>query len=306
VSLAPHALADVPSVVGTARHRRTRVLLAACAAAIAVVAVGVAVARDDTGVQVATTSPASREVPPTDLGAPDVQVFMRVEATDAEVETARAALEQSPDVARFAYLDHDAAYREFSAIFSCNPNLLHSVQPRNLPASFRVALADDGSVAGLRTTLDAIPSVETVEAATDPSSTTPAACSDTPPTLPTAGEPPADAAAARDAVVAAFTQAWDGSITFEQRRAAMQDFRDTDQLVDALDHARTGTGTMRAVVDDIAFLTPERAVVLFHLQLQGVGQRIESGEAVLQDGRWKVSRETVCGEAQRFGVACSG
>jgi hypothetical protein len=112
--------------------------------------------------------------------------------------------------------------------------------------------------------------------------------------------------AARDAVVAAFTQAWDGASTFEQRRAAMEDFRDTDVLVDEFDQARAGKGAMLAVVDDIAFLTPERAAVLFHLEFQGVSEPVESGEAVLQDGRWKVSRETVCGMAQRVGVTCSG
>jgi hypothetical protein len=111
-------------------------------------------------------------------------------------------------------------------------------------------------------------------------------------------------------VVGAFTQAWDGTSSAEQRRAAIEDFKDTDQLVAAFDQAHlgdpTGITTMRAVVGDVVFVTPELAELLYHLEFQGNSLPIDVGSAVLQDGRWKVSRETICTEAQRVGVTCSG
>jgi hypothetical protein len=46
--------------------------------------------------------------------------------------------------------------------------------------------------------------------------------------------------------------------------------------------------------------------VLFHLEFGSVSMPIDLGIAVLQDGTWKVDRETVCTMAQRVGVACAG
>jgi hypothetical protein len=129
----------------------------------------------------------------------------------------------------------------------------------------------------------------------------------TSPTLPPAGDPPADVPTSRDAVVAAFTQAWDGTSSIEQRRSAMQG---SDQLAGPLDQARKGNeatiASMRAVLGDVTFVAPDRAAVVFHLEFDGgLVEPTMLGYAVLEDGAWKVSRETVCAVLSGVGgVSC--
>jgi hypothetical protein len=286
-------------------HRRRAPLIAAAAGVVGAiaVAVGIAVVVND-GQENGARVPAATEAPVADLDHA-VEVFMFIKATDAQVAAVRAELEASPDVARYVSLDHDAAYREFAAVFSCDADadLVSLIQPENLPLSFRVQTTDPGGIERLQTSLKLLPGVALVA---QPRSED-YYCKAGPPTLPAAGDPPADATAAHDAVVAAFTQAWDGTNSFDQRRAAMENFPDTDRLVEEFDQARPGNGTtMRAVVGDVTFLTPERAEVLFHLEFGNASMPIDLGVAVLQDGTWKVDRETACTMAQRVGVACAG
>jgi hypothetical protein len=297
-------LADLPTRQSPTRARRTRVLVAACAAAVAVAVVvaGVALARDDdASVHVSSDGPTGSDVPIADLDR-TVEVFMLHTATDNQVAAVRAELDASPDVARYVSLDHDAAHHEFAEVFPCDPDLVSMIRPQNLPRSFRVVVTDPGGVDRLRTSLEVLPGVALVgqPRSEDYRCRAPA-------TLPAAGDAPADPAAALDDVVASFTQAWEGTNSFDLRRAAMEDFPDTDRLVEEFDQARPGNGAaMRAVVGDIIFETPERAAVLFHLEFGSVAEPIDVGTAVLQDGTWKVDRETVCTMAQRVGVACAG
>jgi hypothetical protein len=291
-----------------ARRRRGPTIVAAiavaAACAIGLVVAGVALARDDGGVQVSSPGSGGPDLPVADLDNA-VEVFMLLNVTDAQVAAVKADLEASPDVASYVSLDQDAAYREFAAVFSCDADadLVNLIRPENLPLSFRVLTTDPGGVERLQTSLKALPGVALVA---QPRSED-YYCKAGPPTLPAAGDPPADATAAHDAVVAAFTEAWDGTNSFDQRRAAMQNFSDTNRLVEEFDQARPGNGTpMRAVVGDVTFVTPERAAVLFHLEFGNVSMPIDGGYAVLQDGTWKVDRETVCTMAQRVGVACAG
>jgi hypothetical protein len=304
--------AGAASRVGAPR-RHTRALVAVCVVLVALVATIAAVAfTRDAGKHVRVTTPAAaaREVPVDDIPrqATDVAVYMRIGAIDADVQAVRDVLTASPDVARFSYVDSDAAYRDFASIYACNPGLVRSIQPEDLPVSFRVISTSPEATERLDTSLASASGVESVAVGSDVSPDTDCAATLPATHLPPAGEQPADVTSARDAIVAAFTQAWDGTESVAQRRAAMEDFRDTDQLVAAFDHAHdpTGVTTMRAVVGDIVFVTPERAELLYHLELDGDDGPIDIGGAVLQDGRWKVSRETVCTEAQRVGVACSG
>jgi hypothetical protein len=283
----------IASVIGIA---------AACAVGLVV---AVALAGDDAGVHV--TSPASGQP---DLQGVDVahldrsaEVFMLLDATGDQIAAVRAALDASPDVASYVALDHAAAYRELADVDRCDSDLVGMIRAENLPLSFRVVTKDPGGVARLQAVVEGLPGVALAAGSPRLPSTH---CS-TVPTLPAAGEPPADPAAAHDAVVAAFSQAWDGTSSFPQRRAAMQNFPDTDRLVEEFDQLRPNDGTpMRAVVSDIVFSSPERAEVLYHLEYGGVTTRVDQGVAVLQDGVWKIDRETVCTEAQRVGVACAG
>jgi hypothetical protein len=56
---------------------------------------------------------------------------------------------------------------------------------------------------------------------------------------------------------------------------------------------------------DITFLDAERAAVVYTLSFDGrMAPQTDLGYAVLDDGRWKVSRETVCALIMRAGVTC--
>lgn len=86
----------------------------------------------------------SAEVPYEDLPRVDAEIFMDVGATDAQISAVRNALLAAPEaVVRFAFLDHDDAYTEFTRIFGKRrPDLVASTPPTALPMSFRVEVAD--------------------------------------------------------------------------------------------------------------------------------------------------------------------
>ena len=56
---------------------------------------------------------------------------------------------------------------------------------------------------------------------------------------------------------------------------------------------------------DIVFLDAERATLVYTLSFDGrMAPQTDVGYAVVDDGRWKVSRETVCALILRAGVTC--
>ena len=93
----------------------------------------------------------------------DIEVFMNVAATPAQVANVATAIAKRPDIARSRHLDHGDAYREFSAMFKDQPNLTSSMSPADLPESFRVQLragADARTVSGRLRSLDGVSSIE--------------------------------------------------------------------------------------------------------------------------------------------------
>ena len=127
----------------------------------------------------------------------------------------------------------------------------------------------------------------------------------TAPTLPPAGDPPADPTGSRDAVVAAFTQAWNGALSVDERRAAMQD---AQVLTPELDQARAGNESsiamMDATIEDVTFVAPDHAAVVFHIDIGPSRYPSQLGYALLEGDAWKVSRETVCGVLTIAAVSC--
>jgi hypothetical protein len=127
------------------------------------------------------------------------------------------------------------------------------------------------------------------------------------PTLPPpSGEEPVDPEAARAAIVEAYTRATDGSLTVAERRAHIED---SDELGPYLDRAvapyRDAVRYQTVTLGDIVFLDPERAALVYTLSFDGhLAPQTDLGYAVLDDGRWKVSRETVCALIMRAGVTC--
>jgi cell division protein FtsX len=74
--------------------------------------------------------------------ATDREIFMKVDATRAQVAAVRKAIAHDHDVIRFSYLDHETALEEFQRIFRRNEDLSTAVTAADLPESFRLAIRD--------------------------------------------------------------------------------------------------------------------------------------------------------------------
>jgi cell division protein FtsX len=81
------------------------------------------------------------EVSADELGVPDLEVFMNVDATSSELVRVRGEIEADEAIERFAYLDQDAALVEYAEIFGANEAA--KIDASELPASFRVTLVSD-------------------------------------------------------------------------------------------------------------------------------------------------------------------
>lgn len=68
------------------------------------------------------------------------EIFMNVDATDAQIAEVRQALDGDPDVKKSVFLDKQAAYEEFKKLFANEPALVQNVDAASLPTSFRVTL----------------------------------------------------------------------------------------------------------------------------------------------------------------------
>ena len=68
----------------------------------------------------------------------ELEIFMKVDATQTEIDRMAATLKADPQVKSFTFLDHNAAMKEFSKDFADQPALVESTTPDALPESFRV------------------------------------------------------------------------------------------------------------------------------------------------------------------------
>jgi cell division transport system permease protein len=69
----------------------------------------------------------------------EFEVFMKPDATDQQIDAVRRDLDQDRQVRSAEFLSKEDAYEEFKRIFRDKPDLVSSVEPNALPASFRVA-----------------------------------------------------------------------------------------------------------------------------------------------------------------------
>lgn len=69
-------------------------------------------------------------------------VFMNPDAPQDQIDAVGRNLEDNPEVAAADFVDKDAAFDEFSDIFSETPDLIESVTPEDLPTSFQVQPVD--------------------------------------------------------------------------------------------------------------------------------------------------------------------
>jgi cell division transport system permease protein len=65
-------------------------------------------------------------------------VFLQPDVTQEQAEAVGRELEANPDVSSVKFVDKDQAYEEFRVLFRNSPELVDSVTPDILPASYRV------------------------------------------------------------------------------------------------------------------------------------------------------------------------
>jgi hypothetical protein len=125
---------------------------------------------------------------------------------------------------------------------------------------------------------------------------------------PPGAEQPADPAAARAEIERLFGVRF-ADRTDEERLANLDDptgMREVYEQLRTGPYAEQVLGS-RPVFQDLVFLSATRAAVQYMTEIpgyppEGVGRQF--GEAVFVDGRWKLTRESVCRDVQLAGVSC--
>lgn len=125
---------------------------------------------------------------------------------------------------------------------------------------------------------------------------------------PTGGDGEGDGAPmdAEAAIDAAFHTAFDTGIPDEERFAAVEDGPELLEAGrEAVANYPQAADSISITVHSIDVVAPDRATVVFELfyqEAQLLGP--QTGEAVLVEGQWKVSRETRCALIRQAGVDC--
>jgi hypothetical protein len=118
-----------------ARRNRQRMTAVGVAAAVVLLVAGTALAmsgRENTGVQVGT-GPGSTVNP-----AYDLTIYLNTTVRPPELAALQAQLLADPNVTGLLYSTHADSYLRFQCLFSDQTQLLESVQPNDLPATFGV------------------------------------------------------------------------------------------------------------------------------------------------------------------------
>ncbi|OKI12857.1 hypothetical protein A6A07_16510 [Streptomyces sp. CB03911] len=116
------------------------------------------------------------------------------------------------------------------------------------------------------------------------------------------GTAPADAAAAKTEVTTNWEKFFDPATPIADKAALLQG---GEQLAPALQGfaGDPRVGQVKAQVTDVQFTSATDATVTYTLSLQGtVVQPDATGQAVLDNGTWKISRSTLCGLVQQTGT----
>jgi hypothetical protein len=128
---------------------------------------------------------------------------------------------------------------------------------------------------------------------------------------------PADRDAAELAVEGAFDTVFGPDADFAARCAAIEGGDNLAATMSEVSDRFTSRHGLDVSVEHVRFLGDVEAEVSFVLLFPGVvgpstmgpmgvrpGRLAEVGYAVLDDGVWKVARETYCGLVQRLGIQC--
>lgn len=71
-------------------------------------------------------------------GGIEFMVYVKADATPAQVQQLRTHLEKNPLIKRVVYVDREATFREFKKFFKDEPVMLESVDASDLPTRFKV------------------------------------------------------------------------------------------------------------------------------------------------------------------------
>ncbi len=75
-------------------------------------------------------------------GGIEFVVWMQPDATPEQDLAIRTAIDESPEIRDWTYVDQEAAYEEFKEIFADSPELIDVVTPDKLPPSYRIVPVD--------------------------------------------------------------------------------------------------------------------------------------------------------------------
>jgi cell division transport system permease protein len=90
----------------------------------------------------------------------EFEVYMKPDSTTQQINTLRSQLDNDRQIKDAKYISKEAAYEEFQRIFKDKPDLVSSVDPNALPASFRVAPTDVKQTTVLRDKYNSRPGVD--------------------------------------------------------------------------------------------------------------------------------------------------
>jgi hypothetical protein len=124
--------------------------------------------------------------------------------------------------------------------------------------------------------------------------------------LPSPGVQPADVPVAQQDVRHAYAVVYDVAGQPAARRAAIDDPAGLDEPSRSAESGPYGAQVRSVVarVDRIVFTSPTTAAVAYELMVDGSPYAARAGDARLVDGRWKVTRATVCGDLALAQVTC--
>jgi hypothetical protein len=142
MQIEPGRWAEAPARAAPRRRAPIAIGVAACVALLAVVtAAALVLTRDGDKAGIGATDARGVEVTPDALPSDraDLEVFMRVDATQAEIDDVHEIVAALPGIARFAFLDKEDSLVEFRRIYAvADPDLTRNITADALPTSFRI------------------------------------------------------------------------------------------------------------------------------------------------------------------------
>lgn len=127
------------------------------------------------------------------------------------------------------------------------------------------------------------------------------------PTDDVAGTQPADVAAAKESVIAAFGAVYSPTATVDERVRGVDDPTGVAAALRQAIAGPSGTAVTAVTVNvnDVRFTSASRATVIYGLTMPGQPPVLgRQGEARVAAGAWKVTRATVCSDLAAVGGDC--